>query len=134
MKFVEKENQPEERSEESFSMFSLNLEHEFCSNKLISCYSICNNVSNSFRSRSDCFAVHVVVENVKLIFEIDTGSAVSAISEELYRLNFKNIMLKPFDLKLKAYNGAPIPVEGCFDTHLIYKKKSYSLKPDVIHS
>lgn len=55
VKFMEPEKQLEEQSEESFSLFTLNLEDKFCSNHLYSCNSIYNNVSNSFRSQLGLF-------------------------------------------------------------------------------
>lgn len=44
--------------------------------------------------------------------EIDTGSAVSLISDAVYKKNFQNIPLKPSSLILKTYTGEPVRTKG----------------------
>lgn len=130
LKYMEYENNS--ASETSFSLFSLSLEDKYFSNKLKINESVCSNISNFSRSCSDDFVVNLEVEGILLKFEIDTGSAVSTMSEALFVKHFKKHMLKPFNMFLKAYNGAPIKVEGCFAANVKYNSKMVSVNFVVI--
>ena len=54
------------------------------------------------------YVVKIIVENVPILFEIDTGSKISAINEQLYEKYFSRYKLFENDLKLKSYTGTAI--------------------------
>ncbi|XP_062704998.1 uncharacterized protein LOC115266360 [Aedes albopictus] len=56
--------------------------------------------------------VEVVIENIKLTMEIDTGSAVAVLSENLYRKYFKHIPILTCTKKLVVVDGAKLSVVG----------------------
>jgi len=49
------------------------------------------------------FTVNLVVENINVTFEIDTGSQHSVISKKLYIQLFSHIKLKNNDISLSDY-------------------------------
>lgn len=81
-----------------------------------------NNFSNSFDCR--LFLVTLQVNGMAIDFEIDTGSAISALPFNLYEEKFGNVELKSFKPALKAYNGFVIEVAGCIDVTVKYKGMS----------
>ena len=56
--------------------------------------------------------------------EVDTGAALSVISEQTYRELWPNPelapTLKPNKVKLKTYTGESIAVKGTIDVHVTY--------------
>lgn len=47
----------------------------------------------------------LIIETQEITMEIDTGSAISCVSESLYLNKFRHLFLKPSDIKLKYYTG-----------------------------
>lgn len=63
-----------------------------------------NNVSNEGETDKP-IVIDVKLNDVYLQMELDTGSAVSAMSEHLFLKLFKHVSLVKTDLKLRCYNG-----------------------------
>lgn len=58
------------------------------------------------------YKVMVRCYGVKLCMEIDTGAALSIISESLYWSKFKIVQLQPCDLNLRAYTDQLLKLSG----------------------
>ena len=66
--------------------------------------------------------------NGKLLpMEIDTGAAISIISEETRRKVFPAEPLRDSSLILKTYTGEPIPVKGELDLRVAYEGQEANL-------
>lgn len=50
----------------------------------------------------------LIVENQKVLFEIDTGSKISAVSKTFYDQHLSNIPIEKDNIKLKSYTGDAI--------------------------
>uniref|UniRef100_A0A1Y1N2I4 RNA-directed DNA polymerase n=3 Tax=Photinus pyralis TaxID=7054 RepID=A0A1Y1N2I4_PHOPY len=61
------------------------------------------------------FQVTVTINNVDLIMDIDTGSAISALSLDTYRRYFVELPLSKCSLVLQAYNGSSIKPLGVIE-------------------
>ena len=71
--------------------------------------------------------IDVTVQNEKLKMEIDTGAAVSLISETVYRktwTNGKAPPLQPTKTKLKTYTGEEVPVLGTIQVEVMHGSES----------
>ena len=53
--------------------------------------------------RTKPFAVDLCIQGTKLTFEVDTGAAVTIISEETYRGHFSNTSMQATSLQLTTY-------------------------------
>lgn len=60
------------------------------------------------------FEIEATVNQRKLLFQIDTGSAVTCISENCYGANFNDIALKPCTQTLRGYANEAIKPVGSF--------------------
>lgn len=58
------------------------------------------------------YVIQIIVEGISLPFEVDTGSKISAINEQLYLKCFKNIQVTKSRLRLRAYTGSMIEPTG----------------------
>nr|CAI5855831.1 unnamed protein product [Callosobruchus analis] len=76
--------------------------------------------------------VKLIVENVPLSFEADSGFAHSAISEKLYLKHFKNKELFLNDLSLKDYVGVIFKPLGYLMLNINFEDGHYLLKTYVI--
>ena len=63
-------------------------------------------------SSSKPIELDVEVQRKKISMELDTGAAVSLISEETYQKFFSDVSLQKSTVKLKSYSGEDIPVRG----------------------
>ena len=61
------------------------------------------------------------VADVKLEMEIDTGAAMSIISQQTYECEFSHLPLQKATVKLRAYNGGRIPVLGQITVKVVYE-------------
>lgn len=82
--------------------------------------SICNVVEES-SSKKPIF-VTVNIENVPIQMEVDTGSYVAAITNEIYLKFFENLELKPIIHELNSYDGTPLKVLGTINVQGTYNK------------
>lgn len=74
----------------------------------------------------------VVVNGVSLVFEIDTGSPVTVISEQMYKRFFSNILLEPSDAILHSYNGDRLNIAGMLKLPFTYGDKTHEIVVYVV--
>ena len=67
-----------------------------------------------------------------LTMELDTGAAMSLISEETQQKEFPDVVLRPSSVVLKTYTAQRIDVIGEFDTEVVYKGQTQTLPLLVI--
>lgn len=58
------------------------------------------------------YMVMVRCNGLKIKMEVDTGAAMSVMSEKLYNKRFKKCKLQPCDVRLKTYSSEPIALMG----------------------
>lgn len=93
-----------------------------------------NCFSNSFKVDSGSFTASLNIDGIPLDFEIDTGSAISAIPLNLYCKRFRHHKLNEFTPKLKAYDGSIIDTKGTFTMSIENKGKISNVSFVVIDS
>ena len=98
-----------------------------------------NITDNALHSEYQLFAVHshtnskplkttLLVEGQELAMEIDTGAAVSLISEETVNSSsMKVIPLQPSDVRLRTYTGETVPVLGKLMVRVVKDEASITL-------
>lgn len=64
--------------------------------------------------------------------EIDTGAAVSMISEAVYEKSFSHVPLEGSSVALKTYTGQAIPVKGQFVAKVTYENQTADLPLIVV--
>lgn len=74
----------------------------------------------------------ILVNNVRLNFEIDTGSAVTVISEEIFNKYFSTLKLNPSKLVLQSYNNSIIHTLGYVSLSFSYNNQSRNLDVYVV--
>ncbi|XP_062529124.1 uncharacterized protein LOC101739388 isoform X1 [Bombyx mori] len=74
----------------------------------------------------------VTISGVELKFEIDSGSAVTAISEQTYRKYFNNVPLSKTKKRLFSYTGNSIICIGVVQLQVSYANESHLLYVCVI--
>lgn len=60
--------------------------------------------------------LEIKVNNKLVQMQIDSGSAISAFSEDFYLNNFSYVKLNKNELKLRGYSGESLPILGCMDS------------------
>lgn len=78
------------------------------------------------------FRVNFTVNQQDLLMEIDTGAAVSIISQQEYRRSFAHLPLEGARVKLKTYTGECIPVLGQFTATVQYEDQVNELPLIVV--
>ena len=58
------------------------------------------------------FTVELIVNEEPVTFEVDTGAAVTILSQEVYQQLFPSLKLQPSSMLLKAYTGDQVKVLG----------------------
>lgn len=76
----------------------------------------------------------VCINGVKIQFEIDSGSAVSVISEKTYKLHFANVPLSSTKKKLVGYTGEVLNCTGCTFLPLEWKGRTRELQMYVVRN
>lgn len=67
------------------------------------------------------FEIKLQVENVNMMFQIDSGASISAISDKLYYAKFSHIKLRPTSKYLYFYNGIKVQPLGLLNVVIKYK-------------
>lgn len=83
---------------------------------------------------NDSYQINLNVNNKDILFEIDTGAAVSVCSKELYERHFANLPLKKSTLILKSYDKSVINPIGSFEANIKYANKTVSSEILVIQN
>lgn len=81
-------------------------------------------------SSAHTIRVEVKVNDTPLVMEVDTGAAVSLLSEETFKSKFPGMQLHPTSLLLKTYTGEPLDIVGELPVEVEYQQqgpKSLSL-------
>ena len=84
------------------------------------------------RVKDECLLVNVQVEGMPLKMELDTGSAVSVISKEVYEDKFKELPLRKTNLRLETYTKEAVCPLGVLTVQVSYKEQSRSLDLYVV--
>ena len=71
-----------------------------------------NAILQVYSKPSKIFTVKFCTDGITLTFEVDTGAAVTLISEETYRQNFSSKPLQKASLRLRTYTNSPVQVLG----------------------
>ena len=83
-------------------------------------------------SSSHPMEVTVTVEDKPLVMEVDTGAAVSIISEATRTKLFPHLKLHKSKVVLKTYTDEPIQVKGQLNVHVNYNGQTSPLKLVVV--
>ena len=76
--------------------------------------------------------VPVVLNGVTHSMELDTGAAITVISEAECQELFPGAMLRKSDLLLETYTGEPLPVIGELNVQVRYEEQENDLALTVI--
>ena len=76
--------------------------------------------------------VQLQINGTPLSMEIDTGAAVSIISEQTQRNLFPDVTLQHSRIKLRTYTGEPMPVLGEMTVDVTYRQNHYTLALFVV--
>lgn len=78
------------------------------------------------------YNVYVSVNGAKVKMEVDTGAAVSVISEGLYQRRFKSVKLSPANCVLKTYSQESLQLMGKFTAKVKCKEVTKKLELLVV--
>lgn len=87
------------------------------------------NLNNEISSK---FLLNLIVDNVRMNFEIDTGSPVSIINLNQKRAYFTNSKVFPTKLRLSTYCGTALKVIGLIEVEVQFEHKKQSLPLYVV--
>ena len=79
------------------------------------------------RNHAKPLTVLVTINGKSVMMEIDTGSAVSIMSDSLFSSVFQNAHLQKTETKLCTYLGEQLPVKGKVTCEVSYKGQTYTL-------
>ena len=77
--------------------------------------------------KSQALCVTVTIEQRETSMEVDTGAALSLVSETTYKESWPDRTLQQSSKKLYSYSGEAIPVLGSFDVCVAYKSQVATL-------
>ena len=81
----------------------------------------------SLSSNTEGYWVTPLLEGNPVQMQVDTGAAVSLISEVVHQEQLKHLKLKPAKLTLKTYTGETVPVKGVLDVMVELNKQKIKL-------
>ena len=90
-------------------------------------YQLFSILEEGTRNHTKPLTVLVNINDQSVKMEIDTGSAVSIISESLFSSVFKTANLQETETKLCTYSGEQLPVKGKFTCEVCYKGQTFTL-------
>ena len=76
--------------------------------------------------------VEVVINGQPLSMELDTGAAVTLVSEETFQSKWSNVTLQPSTARLHTYSGEPLPVVGQAEVKVQYGEQELRLPLIVV--
>ena len=79
------------------------------------------------RNHTKPLTVLVTINGKSVVMEIDTGSAVSIISDTVFSSVFELANLQETEVKLCTYSGEQLPVKGKITCEVSYNGQSYTL-------
>lgn len=95
---------------------------------------LCHTNINSINKYSNPILIQVKIESINLSMEVDTGSAVSLISNDLYKKYFSHIPILFSDIKLSSFTGNNIKVIGYIKVNVIYNNNKAYLELFIVPS
>lgn len=90
------------------------------------------NIFSSNNKNCSPITIKVLVENIKLDMEVDTGSALSLISRCIYDKYFSRKEIFQSKIKLASYTGNRILTEGYIKVNVVFNNYSEILKLYII--
>ena len=84
------------------------------------------------RAEADPITVDLTLNGQKTTMELDTGAAVSLISEETYRKLLPTSALKPTSVNLRTYTGQSMSVAGQIEVEVRYQQQTHTLPLFVV--
>ena len=84
------------------------------------------------RSSAHPIVVDLLINDMKVSMEVDTGAAVTIISERVWKQQFPQLKLQESKVLLKTYTGEPIPVRGETPVRVRYQDQECSLTLTVV--
>ena len=81
----------------------------------------------SLQSKSQPLVTTVRMNNKEIPMEVDTGAALSLISEGTYSSNFSGRRLQPTEVQLRTYSGERISVLGSLEVEVEYESQVATL-------
>jgi len=90
-----------------------------------------------YQDKASCdrpLEVDLTLEGKPLRMEVDTGAAVSLVSEKTYRSLFPKAPLQPSTTKLRTYSGEPLAVVGQREVEIKHGEQSAKLPLLVVQS
>ena len=76
--------------------------------------------------------VDLLINDTKLSMELDTGAAITIISERVWKQQFPQHKLQASKVLLKTYTGEPMPVRGEIPVRVRYQDQEHSLTLTVV--
>ena len=83
-------------------------------------------------SQHKAIEVTLLINDTPVIMEVDTGAAVSIISEEAWKGNFPNATWEPSEVTLKTYSGEKLSVCGQAVVTVAYKDQTARLPVQIV--
>ena len=78
------------------------------------------------------YQVDIQICSKSIKMEIDTGSGVSIVSENIYENNFSDFPLKQTEIKLKSYSGQKIEIVGQCEVPVKYGTAEQKILPLIV--
>ena len=78
------------------------------------------------------YQVDIQIGSKSIKMEIDTGSGVSIVSENIYENNFSDFPLKQTEIKLKSYSGQKIEIVGQCEVPVKYGTAEQKILPLIV--
>ena len=86
----------------------------------------------TLQSKVQPLMVTVMVNKKNIPMEVDTGAALSLISEETFNSHFNFTELQPTDVQLRTYSGELISALGSLDVEVEYESQTASVPLIVV--
>ena len=86
----------------------------------------------SSKQDSKPLQVEVVINGQPLTMKLDTGAAVTLVSEETFQRKWSNVTLQTSMVRLHTYSGEPLPVVGQAEVQVQYGEQELKLPLIVV--
>ena len=83
-------------------------------------------------SQVSSISISVIMNDNPVVMEIDTGAAVSLISDTTYKSLFPEVPLRASSVSLRTYTSESVPVLGEFDASIQYETQTHVLPVVVV--
>lgn len=76
------------------------------------------------QTRTTPITTEVSIDEKVVCMEVDTGAAVSVVSEAMYKQMWPEKMLRPTAVRLETYSGSPLTVLGQIQVQVKYQDQA----------